>query len=166
MTIEFFDPMTLLDPPSEPEKPEMPVLVTARFEVQADQAALEISSCNTPALFIQVIHEGRDGIESELISGDKTAQPILVHDAESVLIIARHEGKIIAGAMLEVDLGLVESIGKLMSPAITSNIIVDQVNVGFSERRIARQARTWQIDNAPDPDETVLVPTVKVEVAR
>jgi hypothetical protein len=117
-------------------QPELPVFITARFEpldgyvaLGSLAVALQIAGHNTPALFLTVIHDGCDGITSETMRGDQTGKVFRVRDGESVLVVARFEGRIIAGAMLGVDTDLVESIDMLLSPVATSNIVVDQHNM-------------------------------------
>ncbi len=133
--------------------PELPVMLTARFEMLSNRASLQIAVKAAPGLFIQIIHEGRAGIESELLYGSQASRVILVHDAESILILARYEGAIVAGVMAEVSMNLAESIDRLLRPVVDSNIIVEQHNLG----RLGISLR-----DVPDPDETQLVAAVKI----
>jgi hypothetical protein len=149
----------LRDGTEEPEAPEFPVLVTARFEaLDNGTVALQVSGNNVPHCFITIIHEGREAAPPQVIKGDQTAIPIFVRDAESVMILARHQGAVIANALLEIRPALIESIDKLANPSSTFNIIVEQVNMAHSERRIAREPRR----QSPDPDETIMAPAVKI----
>jgi hypothetical protein len=154
--IEHPQPAFLLD---RQERPELPVLITARFEVLSDRAALQLTGNNVPTLFLSVIHEGREGIEPQTIRGDQTGKVILVHDAESLLILARHEGTIVAGAMLQCDIDLVDTVDQLLYPVASAGIIVEQHNL----RRSGVSLRAAMPSTAiPVSDETIRVPAVKI----
>jgi hypothetical protein len=142
------------------ERPELPVLLTVRFEVLSDRAAVHIVGRNASMLFLQIIHEGREDIESQTIRGDQSAHVVLVHDAESLLVLARYEGAVVAGAMLQANMDLVNNIDQLLYPVAASNIVVEQHNLrlsGASLRYAYAQA---------DPDATICVSAVKVAGSR
>jgi hypothetical protein len=147
-----------LEQPEELHPPELPVLVTARFELLDNGAiALLVSGVNAPRCFLSVIHEGRESRPPQVIRGDQTAKAIFVRDAESVMILARYEGTIIANALFEVRPELIGSIGKFANPAATFNMIVEQVNMAGSVLSIVSANKA-----APASDETVRVSAVKI----
>ncbi len=121
----------------------LPVWLTATFADGCGcHAQLRLSANNAPALTITVLHETISDVLAHDLAGNENLE-IEVQDNETLTILARNaSSEIIACGVYEVDLGLIERLGAVLQPKLSSNLIVDQCAQKIVESAVDRALRT------------------------
>ena len=105
-----------------------PVIISVLFSADdAFHGAVSFVAHNDRQLRLSILHERTDGsIASYDLAGDETLIATQVSDAEALVLLARRSGAIVASAVFEIDLSLVESVGQLLIPRSLCNILLSQ----------------------------------------
>jgi hypothetical protein len=108
---------------------QLPILLGAHFLLPyGDAVGLRIQSNNDIALTITIIHDSMHGLASYELSGCMETDTLTVTDHESLIIVVRDgESHLIASAVFEVNTGLIESVGMVLSPLSLVNLHIDQM---------------------------------------
>lgn len=118
----------------------MPVSITAFFVADECEATLRITADSTRYVDISIIHDSgyRDGSLCHLCNvydfpGDGASEKVQVQDRDVLIVLAKKSDELIATETFQVDLAMVESIGKLLMPKGGYNLLVDQESVSLDE---------------------------------
>ena len=127
----------------------MVTLLNVAFVRECDyHARVRVASHQDAKLQVSILHESLL-MSMQDIAGDAISNTILVMDKESLTIIARRNSLVVAAGIFEVDVSLIETIGAVLSPRCTSNLIVDQHEVQSFGRDMRMEVsqfvtRPWQ----------------------
>lgn len=103
-----------------------PVLITVFYAVESYAATLQLKSNNDRELDLTVIHESFTDVAAYELNGYELSDLLHANDGESLTIIMREHGRIIASAILAIDTALAEQMEAVLRPCAVSNIIVEQ----------------------------------------
>lgn len=122
-----------------PERPQMPVIVGACFELTdgGQSAALQLQGNNAQSVALTIIHESRQDINGFELAGNGKAEALLVHDGEALIILARRDGLIAACGLYQANLGAYDSIGSVLIPVAVSNMELIQSDAQMAARILA-----------------------------
>jgi hypothetical protein len=88
------------------------------------------------SLCLTVIHEATTGVASHDFDGNGESQLLVVQDNESVVILARFAGSIVASALFQVERHIED--GYVLRPVCLVNAIVDQCETARIEAAMRR----------------------------
>lgn len=105
----------------------LPILLKAHFTADEYNAVLRIRVATDEDIVVTVIHESRDDANVIDILPRDTSEAIYVRDQESLSILARHHGRIVASGVYEIDMDAAARIDVLLVPCCESGLVVAQV---------------------------------------
>lgn len=119
----------------------MLVTITAFYSVDETAGTIRVAGESTPNLALTVIHEavirndsGKATFYSAVyFNGDGASSKIEVADRDTIIVLARQYGSIVASQVFEVDLSLPYTTGYLLIPRAGQNIICDQQFIAENE---------------------------------
>ncbi len=124
------------------------ILLTALYtELPGHQASLVLRGHNAPELTLTTIHESIiDGTYTQDISGDQNSCAFTVQDNESVTVLARCNGDIVACAVFQVATGYIEA-GYVLRPVSLCHTLVEQCDAALWDRAKARALASLNSDS-------------------
>jgi hypothetical protein len=120
-----------------------PVLVSVIYtDWSSYSAELRLRCHTTGTQSTTIIHEtaanGADSFEAE--AGREYLLP--VSDGESITVIVRDQGTIVAAGLFEVQIALAEELGAVLASRLSFNLMVDQCDAALIERAMDRALTT------------------------
>lgn len=106
-----------------------PILLSALFTkfFNDHHAALSVRGHNDDALTVTIVHEDVfASVTDYTFTGNGESEEFTVQDCESIVILARRESQIVGCAVFEVNTGLIETLGMVLSPVSLVNVHLDQ----------------------------------------
>ena len=126
-----------------------PTLLSVAFIREGDyHARLRIRGNNDTGLQLSILHQSVE-VSFQDIDGAATSSTIMVQDKEALVVLARRDSLIVGSGIFEVDTSVCDSIGTLLVPRCSSNLIVDQNEIdSFADTPATTLTRSEQIGAA------------------
>lgn len=123
-TLALWEPLKA--PVSQDDAVRIPIIVKAQFIASPHHATLSLQCAGSGDLVVSAVHEGRNAVVVADFSVPGKSTEMTVHDQESLMILVRHNGHILASGIYEVSLRQAEQVGVLLVPCVEQGIVLTQ----------------------------------------